>query len=95
MRDPTRIPRILAKLATAWEASPDLRLGQLVENIVWKEAKTRTLIINARQMGKTQMRQEYLAHPVFSVEDDRFETALDRWIAEPTRYFEVLKIPKP
>jgi len=29
MRDPTRIPRILRKLETAWTAAPDLRLCQL------------------------------------------------------------------
>jgi hypothetical protein len=32
MRDPQRIPRILEKLRKVWEHSPDLRLGQLVEN---------------------------------------------------------------
>jgi hypothetical protein len=32
MRDPKRIPRILEKLRQLWEQSPDLRLGQLVEN---------------------------------------------------------------
>jgi uncharacterized protein YihD (DUF1040 family) len=32
MRDPNRIPRILEKLRLLWEKSPDLRLGQLVEN---------------------------------------------------------------
>jgi hypothetical protein len=33
MRDPIRIQRILNKLAAAWKASPDLRLGQLVDNV--------------------------------------------------------------
>lgn len=32
MRDPQRIERILEKLKTLWHRSPDLRLGQLVEN---------------------------------------------------------------
>lgn len=32
MRDPNRIPRILAKLQRVWEAAPDLRLGQLITN---------------------------------------------------------------
>lgn len=34
MRDPIRIQRILNKLAAAWQHSPDLRLGQLVENVI-------------------------------------------------------------
>lgn len=34
MRDPARIPLILAKLEKAWLAAPDLRLGQLIDNIL-------------------------------------------------------------
>jgi len=33
MRDPARIRRIAAKLATLWECWPDWRLGQLIDNI--------------------------------------------------------------
>lgn len=33
MRDPNRIPVILEALRKEWEASPDLRLCQLVSNI--------------------------------------------------------------
>ena len=33
MRDPKRIPKILEKLRKVWEARPDLRLGQLIENV--------------------------------------------------------------
>lgn len=29
-RDPNRIPLILARLQRAWEACPDMRLGQLI-----------------------------------------------------------------
>ncbi len=36
MRDPKRIPQILAKLQKLWEKHPDLRLGQLVENLAPK-----------------------------------------------------------
>jgi uncharacterized protein YihD (DUF1040 family) len=32
MRDPTRIPRILARLQAVWEKHPDMRLGQLIVN---------------------------------------------------------------
>lgn len=38
MRDPTRIPRILALLAEYWQAHPDLRLGQIVTNATNEEA---------------------------------------------------------
>lgn len=33
MRDPARIPLVLAALGRAWQVAPDLRFGQLVENI--------------------------------------------------------------
>ena len=33
MRDPKRIPEILERLRKLWEASPDMRLGQLLENV--------------------------------------------------------------
>ena len=34
MKNPERIDRIIDKLRTAWHGSPDLRLGQLVHNLV-------------------------------------------------------------
>lgn len=34
MRDKERIPDILARLEKVWEKYPDLRLGQLVVNVV-------------------------------------------------------------
>jgi uncharacterized protein YihD (DUF1040 family) len=33
MRNPKRIPNILERLRKVWEAQPDLRLGQLIENV--------------------------------------------------------------
>lgn len=36
MRDPARISRIVEKLACAWEAAPDMRLGQLCNCMVIK-----------------------------------------------------------
>jgi hypothetical protein len=33
MREPERIPLILERLKKIWEANPDLRLGQLIENV--------------------------------------------------------------
>ena len=34
MRDPDRIPEILAALGEVWSQYPDLRLGQLILNVV-------------------------------------------------------------
>ena len=34
MRDKERIPGILARLEAVWEKYPDLRLGQLIVNVV-------------------------------------------------------------
>ena len=34
MRDPKRIPNILHEIGRAWEAFPDLRLGQLLLNAI-------------------------------------------------------------
>lgn len=33
MRNPKRIPEILKRLQKLWEKNPDLRLGQLIENV--------------------------------------------------------------
>ncbi len=34
MRDPARIPMILAAIAKRWERDPDLRFGQLLSHLV-------------------------------------------------------------
>jgi hypothetical protein len=34
MRDPARIEKLLARLAAVWREHPDLRLGQLVVDVV-------------------------------------------------------------
>ena len=34
MRDPNRIPEILAKIEKIWKANPELRLGQLIANVI-------------------------------------------------------------
>jgi uncharacterized protein YihD (DUF1040 family) len=33
MRNPDRIPKILKRLEAVWKKNPDMRLGQLIENI--------------------------------------------------------------
>ena len=40
MRDPARIDEILADLAAVWRKSPDLRLGQLLVNLVRPDEPT-------------------------------------------------------
>lgn len=37
MRDPARIDEMLSDLAAVWRRSPDLRLGQLLVNLVRPE----------------------------------------------------------
>lgn len=34
MRDPKRIDIVLQQLATLWKATPDLRLGQMILNVM-------------------------------------------------------------
>lgn len=34
MRDKDRIPKILERLSVVWKKHPDLRLGQLIGNVV-------------------------------------------------------------
>lgn len=34
MRDPARIPSVLAEIQAIWEQLPDYRLGQLIANVV-------------------------------------------------------------
>ena len=33
-RDPTRIPRILSLISEYWKENPDLRLGQIIVNML-------------------------------------------------------------
>lgn len=36
-RDPSRIPVILDEMRKVWEESPDLRLGQLIVNVIGRK----------------------------------------------------------
>jgi len=68
---------LLTKLGSAWEQTPDLNFGKLVESIdnsVWD-------IVPHRHCSARLM----------NISDNLFEAALDRWIAEPTartRFYE-------
>lgn len=37
MRDPKRIGKVLGELRKVWDRYPDLRLGQLLDNVLAKE----------------------------------------------------------
>ncbi len=37
MRDPKRIPKILKAIEKVWEKYPDMRLGQLITNVIEEE----------------------------------------------------------
>lgn len=38
MRDPNRIPQVLANIEKIWQVYPDMRLGQLIANLAaWAE----------------------------------------------------------
>lgn len=64
MRDPVRIQRILNKLAAAWQHSPDLRLGQLVQGV--------------RDINDPF--SDHCIPELFYIEDDTFEEHLDSWL---------------
>lgn len=34
MRDPERIPKVMARLMALWLKNPDMRLGQLIVNVM-------------------------------------------------------------
>lgn len=61
--DPSRIPRMLAKLQTLWAANPDMRLGQLLETI--------------EDTGWDMLSQRACAPRLMWMGDDLFEAALD------------------
>jgi len=59
-----------------------MRLGQLVENIASRHER-HTLRIGGNRSGKTAQLLEKIAHPIWNIEDDRFEAALDDWLGNP------------
>lgn len=64
--DPARIPRMLAKLTQLWEANPEMRLGQLleqVEDVAWD------------QMEALQSR--HVSRRLMNLPDHWFETGLN------------------
>ena len=69
MRDPKRIPEILARLQLLWERYPDMRLGQLLENVY---------------PNRPGMPPEY-SRTAYYKEDEDFITELEKFYSsEPT-----------
>jgi len=60
VRDPARISQILGGLGAIWQANPDWRFGQLIENVFHVEYGD----------GDTQL-GETLHRCIFHVEDDK------------------------
>lgn len=66
MRDPNRIPIILNQLEELWKAHPDMRLGQLLVNIV----------------KYTQKSSEIETFEIFYKEDDQISDSIIKIIRE-------------
>ena len=74
MRDPSRIPAIIAALQEAWLTNPDLRLGQLIDNAGY---------FNADGSNRAE-RGEYIP-PVFMREDGLTLNGLRGIVARSTK----------
>ncbi len=65
MRDIKRIPRMIVKLEQLWTKHPDLRLGQLIDNIsAWGQSGS------SRRLDRSQ---------IFNLEDDEWEWLIDEY----------------
>jgi uncharacterized protein YihD (DUF1040 family) len=65
VRDPGRIERILETLQKAWEAQPDLRLGQLLVNCLERD-----------YLRQRDFRHELFVNHMFFIEDDRIKEVI-------------------
>jgi len=70
MRDPGRIPIILTTLQSVWEKYPDMRLGQLLMNVV----EIHELQFVASPVGSKEALPD-----LFHLEDDRFQELLEKF----------------
>ena len=65
MRDPKRIPKLLASIQACWEKNPDLRLGQLVRNLAGNEdvfyVEDSKLWSNLRKVQAVKAAEDFLA----------------------------------
>lgn len=63
MRDPARIARITTKLARAWEAAPDMRLGQLTECIRSDSGRRLVNLFNLEDDAFEEALDKWLSKP--------------------------------
>lgn len=81
MRDPNRIPRILAAIQATWEKYPNLRLGQLIANAL--DAATQGHHASVR--ASAQERDVAVAQQLFFIEDTRLADYLNDYALEQMR----------
>jgi len=65
MRDRARIERIIAQLRTAWLASPDQRLGQLIVNLA---------------SSLQEMASDSTEYIIWHSDDEAWEAAMGAWM---------------
>lgn len=75
MRDPARIPLILARLQRLWEANPDLRLGQLIL------ADPLAHSGSSKPEGSSN---DIVVWRLFNIEDDMLLTGLEDRLKKPS-----------
>ena len=63
MRDPSRIPHVLHQLKAIWLKNPDMRLGQLLGNV----------------LSQINPDMEQVGRNLLVIEDEYLEDYLDRW----------------
>jgi hypothetical protein len=72
-RDPNRIPILMEKINLLWEAQPQWRFGQLVENACFMGIKKQSGIKSSEPSASFN---------IFNIQDDIFELGLDILIEE-------------
>ena len=64
MRDPKRIPKILKAIEKVWEKYPDMRLGQLIANVVDESAiyfvEDEDLIDELKKVYKPKTKESFI-----------------------------------
>jgi hypothetical protein len=80
MRDPNRIPRIIALLTEYWQRAPDLRLGQIIMNFTPSRGVCDCPTFSKR--GFHDIECSTFDRDPYNWEDDHWEKALQQALAE-------------
>lgn len=64
---------ITHRLLAAWEKVPELRLGQLIENVLHAEARRKPIPLGQSYAPVT-------SHMLYLIEDEAFVTLVDEWV---------------